>query len=173
MNQTEHLQRDAMVFPLMSLRPFAGLTSHVLLLSGDLVQPQNRVRSLMDRIAADGAATIRFHFETLGDESLVFTSGADLHRKFSDDKDRIFQPDYYFEIVGGAVFGWNSARDSLAALFVERSLLSHRQIRYWDRIFCEKHAQSVGFGDEGQRYLAQLLATLAQPRPELTRISPP
>lgn len=171
MSPTEHLQRNAMEFPLASLRPFEGVVSHVLLLSADLAQPQNRVRSLMDRVAANGAATIRFFFERTGSESLSFTSGADLQRKFIDDKGYRFSADFYFEIEGGAVYGWNSARDTLAALAVERSLLSARQIQSWDGAFHKKHAPWVGFGVEGQRYLGGLLATLERPRPKLLRIS--
>ncbi|MBI4920791.1 MAG: hypothetical protein HY834_03510 [Devosia nanyangense] len=151
-------------FPLESLRRFKQ-PGAVVLLTRDIIEPDELRSSIWDRIAAPGGALAHIVFEIMAPMDLAFRSGAEFEAAVLADyrNEHRLGADCYFS--AGEAIGYSSARDTFGVLAVPERLLGEGELASWDRSFADHHNDvGVGFGEAGETYLRELLADVDTPR---------
>jgi len=160
------LSAAALAFPIENLETLRPSADDVILLAGDIVAYDEKLSALINGLEA-GEKTIMFAFERMEPMSVVFGSGAELGRAIEADftAGYALSSDCYFEVSGGEIVGYSSARDTFGAYRVRRNLLSPKEIERWDDDFIAHHRHTgVGFGEAGEAYLKELLPTMPDGR---------
>lgn len=84
-----------------------------------------------------------------------------------------FFGDFFYEIVGGKVCGYHSARDDFCVFAVEEGYLSQQTIAEFDIGFAKHLRESgVGFGLAGNTYITEIIRQLPISRASLLRVRP-